>query len=68
MKESLLGGVPDNWTGHPSADRTTKDELKAVPPVVGIHRPLQALPRSVQGMTTAKRPPRKPQEEPPDAA
>jgi hypothetical protein len=59
MKNTIPGGVPDDWTGHPSADRTTVAELKSVPPVIGT--------RPLQGKTAAKRPPRK-DEEPSDAA
>jgi hypothetical protein len=33
MKDINYGGVPDHWKNHPRGDRTTADELKAVPPV-----------------------------------
>jgi hypothetical protein len=41
---STLGGRPDSWGSgryaHPSGDPTTVEELKAVPTVAGLDRPL----------------------------
>ena len=50
------GGRPDNWGQHPSGDRMTTDELKRVPPVVNLHRPLQ-VPRQKQQHRTPTEPP-----------
>ena len=60
MKSGNSGGRPDNWTVISDGAGMTKEELRKVPPVIGLNRPLQ-------GRTSAKRPPPR-TEEPPDAA
>jgi hypothetical protein len=77
-----VGGVEDAWVGHPHGDRTTVAELKSVPglaprrPLSGGGGSKHANPNwaefdrihSQLRRTTARRPPRKNEEPPDDAA
>jgi hypothetical protein len=55
MKHGPVGGREDNWSSISDGAGMTKEELRKVPPIIGVNQ------------TTAKRPPPR-KEEPPDAA